>query len=282
MTIFPRLTPVTEHELARVHPIADQAAAGPVLTARSISVSLAGRPILQGVDLDLYPGEVHAIIGPSGCGKSTFISTLNRMIDLTLPAAKVEGEIHLNGGPVFPSAINPADLRHKIAMVFQRPNPFPFSIRKNMEFALKANGDRNRAGYDAKIESALRAVNLWDRLQDRLRDPATSLSGGEQQRLCIARALLSEPEVILFDEPCSALDPISCTAIEELIQQLKRRCAVVIVTHNLAQAQRISDTCSVFWLRNGRGEVIETGPTEQVMQAPQQEITRSYINGEFC
>jgi len=181
-----------------------------------------------------------------------------------------------------PNASDGTLLRNKIGMVFQRPNPFPFSVRRNMEFALKANGDRDRKSYDDKIEEALRLVNLWDRLKDRMSDPATCLSGGEQQRLCIARALLSDPDVILFDEPCSALDPISCTAIEELILRLKQRCAVAIVTHNLAQARRVADRCAVFWMRDGSGEVIETGAIDQVMNTPKQETTRAYINGEFC
>jgi phosphate transport system ATP-binding protein len=254
----------------------------PVLETRDVGVRFAGRHIVRNVNLTLNRNEILAIIGPSGCGKSTFITTLNRMIHHTLPAAEIEGEVELNGESVFLSSTRATDLRSKIAMVFQRPNPFPFSVRMNLEFALKANGDRRRAGYADKIERALRSVNLWDRLKDRLEETATCLSGGEQQRLCIARSLLSEPDVILFDEPCSALDPISCTAIEELILDLKHRCAIIIVTHNLAQARRISDRCAVFWLRNGSGEVIETGPTDRVMRRPEQEITRAYINGEFC
>ncbi|MGR3624556.1 phosphate ABC transporter ATP-binding protein [Pseudophaeobacter sp.] len=282
MNIISRLSepkPAAAGHTAQVVPCP---AGPPVLEARAIRVGLAGRDIIRDVNLSLQPNEILAIIGPSGCGKSTFVSTLNRMIHHTLPTAKVEGEIWLNGGLVFPSSASAADLRCKVAMVFQRPNPFPFSIRMNMEFALKANGDRYRPGYADKIEQALRSVNLWDRLKDRMNDVATRLSGGEQQRLCIARALLSDPDVILFDEPCSALDPVSCTAIETLIQDLKQRCSVIIVTHNLAQARRVSDRCAMFWLRDGSGEVIETGPTDRIMTAPNHEITRAYINGEFC
>ena len=260
-------------------PVADPT---PVLSAQSVGVRLDGRYIVRNVDLSLYPNEILAIIGPSGCGKSTFITTLNQMIYHTLPAAKVEGEIHFNGERLLTASTDATLLRNKIGMVFQRPNPFPFSVRRNMEFALKANGDRRRAGYDDKIEEALRLVNLWYCLKDRMNDPATCLSGGEQQRLCIARVLVSDPDVILFDEPCSALDPISCTVIEELILRLRQRCAVAIVTHNLAQARRIADRCAVFWLGNGIGEVIEVGLIDQIMNAPEQEITRAYINGEFC
>ncbi|MFW8595522.1 phosphate ABC transporter ATP-binding protein [Cribrihabitans neustonicus] len=254
----------------------------PVLQAEGLTVTLEGRDILRDVSLTLHRNEILAVIGPSGCGKSTFVTTLNRMIEHTLPAAQVTGRISLHGAQIYPSSVPPAALRNRIAMVFQRPNPFPFSIRKNMEFALKAAGDRDRAGYGAKIETALRAVNLWRSLKDRLQDRATNLSGGEQQRLCIARALLSDPDVILFDEPCSALDPISCTAIERLIHDLRQRCAVIVVTHNLAQARRISDRCAFFWQQGGTGVVLETGPTEMMMTGAQNEITRAYINGEFC
>mmetsp|Transcript_29638 Transcript_29638/g.58603 ORF Transcript_29638/g.58603 Transcript_29638/m.58603 type:complete len:205 (-) Transcript_29638:359-973(-) len=204
------------------------------------------------------------------------------MIEHTLPEAEVEGHVTLNGEQVLPASEDATHLRNKIGMVFQRPNPFPFSVQRNMEFALKANGDHKRSGYADKIEEAFRLVNLWDRLKDRMNDSATCLSGGEQQRLCIARALLSDPDVILFDEPCSALDPISCTAIEHLILRLKERCSVLIVTHNLAQARRISDRCAVFWLRNGSGEVIEVGTMDQVVNDPKDKITRAYINGEAC
>ncbi|MEL7093373.1 MAG: phosphate ABC transporter ATP-binding protein [Pseudomonadota bacterium] len=254
----------------------------PVLSAHGVSVRLGERHIVRDVDLSLNPNEILAVIGPSGCGKSTFIATLNRMIEHTLPAAEVEGQIKLNGTQILPAMNDATHLRNKIGMVFQRPNPFPFSVQRNMEFALKANGDHDRSGYADKIEEALRLVNLWDRLDGRLNDPATCLSGGEQQRLCIARALLSDPDVILFDEPCSALDPISCTAIEELILRLKERCSVLIVTHNLAQARRIADRCAVFWLREGSGEVIECGTMQQIVDTPKEQITRAYIRGEFC
>ncbi|WP_299622914.1 phosphate ABC transporter ATP-binding protein [uncultured Tateyamaria sp.] len=254
----------------------------PALQANGITVSLNGRKLLRDVSLSVQPNEIMAIIGPSGCGKTTFLTTLNRMIHHTLPAATVEGDIVLNGRRVFPSDENPADLRCRIAMIFQRPNPFPFSIRMNMEFALKAAGDRDKASYPDKIEKNLRAVNLWDALKDRLNDTATSLSGGEQQRLCIARALLSGPDVVLFDEPCSALDPISSTAVEELISELKTERSIVIVTHNLAQAARISDHCAFFFSEDGSGRLMELGPTDQIMNHPRQETTRAYVNGEVC
>jgi phosphate transport system ATP-binding protein len=281
MTVSPKNHSGFDH--AMMHPIELQSSKRtPVLETKAVGVQLADRYIVRDVNLSIGQNEILSIIGPSGCGKSTFISTLNRMTCYTLPEAKVHGEVYLKGELVSTPMVNETSLRKKIGMVFQRPNPFPFSVRHNMEFALKATGNYRRTEYDDKIEEALSMVKLWNRLKDHMNDPATCLSGGEQQRLCIARALMSDPDVILFDEPCSALDPISSTAVEDLISSLKERCAVIIVTHNLAQARRIADRCAVFWVGDDCGEVIEEGPIDQVMNNPNKAITRAYINGEFC
>jgi len=252
------------------------------LSARGVQVRLGRRVLLADVSVDLNRGEVLAIIGPSGCGKSTFITALNGMICHTLPEAKVSGQIALAGEPVPEGRRGQDILRRRVAMVFQRPNPFPFSIRRNLEFALRAAGLYTKGETAARIEDGLRAVGLWDRVKDRLGDPATCLSGGEQQRLCIARALICEPDVILLDEPCSALDPLSCKAIEALLADLRQRAAICIVTHNIAQARRVSDRCAVFWSENGTGHVLECGPMEQVLFRPTHRVTRDYVNGELC
>jgi phosphate transport system ATP-binding protein len=256
---------------------------GPVvLQADEISVRLGERLLLADVSVSLRRGEVLAIIGPSGCGKSTFITTLNGMIRHTLPEAEVTGRIALGGAAVLPGPAGQDLLRRRVAMVFQRPNPFPYSIRRNLEFALRAAGLHDRAEGGRRIEEALQAVRLWDRVKDRLDDPAICLSGGEQQRLCIARALVSGPEVILLDEPCSALDPVSSKAIETLVTDLRHRAAICIVTHNLAQAQRISDRCALFWSETGTGRLLEAGTIAQMLRHPTHHITRAYVNGECC
>ncbi len=253
----------------------------PVMEISDLGVQLGDRQIIDNVSLRLEKNKILAIIGPSGCGKTTFISTLNRMIDHTLPQAKVTGTVCLNGESIYSCELEISELRKKIGMVFQRPNPFPFSINKNMEFALKACGDHQTSGYRRKIEQVLSSVNLWNSLKDRLDDSATRLSGGEQQRLCIARALLSNPDVLLFDEPCSSLDPISSAHIEELIASLKTQCSIIIVTHNLAQAKRISDRCALFWHRDDSGCLVEEGNTRKLMSKPEQEITRLYVSGQL-
>jgi phosphate transport system ATP-binding protein len=262
-----------------VIPAADEPA---TLTAADISVRLGQRLLLANVSVELRRGEVLAIIGPSGCGKSTFITALNGMIRHTLPEAAVCGRIVLAGAEVPQGRMGQDMLRRRVSMVFQRPNPFPYSIRRNLEFALRANGLSDRAEGAQRIEDSLQAVSLWERVKNRLDDPATCLSGGEQQRLCIARALICQPDVILLDEPCSALDPVSCKAIETLVTDLRRRAAICIVTHNLAQAQRVSDRCALFWSETGTGRLLESGPTGQMLRRPAHPITRAYVNGECC
>jgi phosphate transport system ATP-binding protein len=276
ISLYPRLAPA--------RPVAPEPAqTGPVaLQADGVSVRLGERLLLADVSVSLRRGEVLAIIGPSGCGKSTFITTLNGMIRHTLPEAEVTGRIALAGAAVLPGPAGQDLLRRHVAMVFQRPNPFPYSIRRNLEFALRAAGLHDRAEGVRRIEDALQAVRLWDRVKDRMDDPATCLSGGEQQRLCIARALISHPDVILLDEPCSALDPVSCKAIETLVLDLRCRAAICIVTHNLAQAQRISDRCALFWSETGTGRLLEAGTTAQMLRHPTHPTTRAYVNGECC
>jgi phosphate transport system ATP-binding protein len=239
---------------------------------------------VEGITLTVEPCAVTAFIGPSGCGKSTVLRTLNRMHEVT-PGARADGEVRLDGQDVYAADVDPVNVRRTVGMVFQRPNPFPtMSIYDNVIAGLKLAGRRRRRGsYDGVVESALRAAHLWDEVKDRLARPGSGLSGGQQQRLCIARALAVEPQVLLMDEPCSALDPISTLAIEDLMHQLKERLTIVIVTHNMQQASRVSDTTAFLNLAEvgGPGRLVEIGPTEQMFRQPQQQATEDYISGRF-
>jgi phosphate transport system ATP-binding protein len=230
---------------------------------------------VKGVSLAVKPNTVLAIIGPSGCGKSTFLRCLNRMHEL-VPGARSEGKVVLDGDDLYAGDVNPVQLRRRVGMVFQRPNPFPtMSIEDNVAAGLKLNGiGGNRAEV---VEKTLRRAALWDEVKDRLDASALSLSGGQQQRLCIARALAVEPEVLLMDEPASALDPIATAKIEELIHELKERYTVVIVTHNMQQAARVSDETAFFYL----GELVEHGTTEQIFTNPRESRTEDYVTGKF-
>ena len=239
---------------------------------------------VEGVSMTIAPRSVTALIGPSGCGKSTFLRTLNRMHEV-IPGARVDGSVKINGEDLYGSKVDPVDVRRKVGMVFQRPNPFPtMSIADNVLAGVKLNGGRlPKAEADAIVEKALRGANLWEEVKDRLDKPGSSLSGGQQQRLCIARAIAVEPDVILMDEPCSALDPISTIAIEELIEQLKADYTIVIVTHNMQQAARISETTAFFNLAGpGKpGRLVEVGPTERMFSSPTEKSTEDYISGRF-
>jgi phosphate transport system ATP-binding protein len=219
---------------------------------------------------------VTALIGPSGCGKSTFLRSINRMNAL-LPGVRHEGSIILDDADVYDSQMDLVTLRRRVGMVFQRWNPFPKSIYDNVAYGPKVNGIRNRADLDAIVESSLRRAALWDEVKDRLRQSALGLSGGQQQRLCIARALANEPEVLLLDEPASALDPIATQKVEELLYELKRELTIIIVTHNLQQAARVSDTTAFFYL----GRLIEVGQTDRMFTSPTNERTDAYITGRF-
>jgi len=233
--------------------------------------------VLHGIDLKIHPRQVTAIIGPSGCGKSVFLRTLNRMHEL-IPGARLDGKILLDGEDIYARGVDPVLVRRRIGMVFQKPNPFPtMSIYDNVVAGLKLAGERKRTRLDEVAERSLRGAALWDEVNDRLDKPGTSLSGGQQQRLCIARALAIEPEVLLMDEPCSALDPISTLRIEELAREIAKDVAIVMVTHNMQQAARVSDHTAFFLM----GEVVEFGDTSQIFTNPKDKRTEEYVTGRF-
>jgi len=235
------------------------------------------RRALEQITVRIKPNEVTALIGPSGCGKSTFLRTLNRMNDI-VPGARVEGAVTIDGQDIYAPSIDVVDLRRRVGMVFQKSNPFPKSIFDNIAYGLRINrltGSREELG--GRVEASLQSAALWDEVKDRLHASALALSGGQQQRLCIARALAVEPEILLMDEPASALDPIATQRIEELIYQLKSRYTIVIVTHNMQQAARVSDVTAFFWL----GRLIEVGRTNRIFTAPSEKLTEDYVTGRF-
>ena len=231
---------------------------------------------LKNVSLDIEERQITALIGPSGCGKSTFLKTLNRMNDL-VPNVKITGKVVLDGEDIYAKGVDVTLLRKKVGMVFQSPNPFPMSIYDNIAYGPRLHGVKRRMQLDEIVEKSLRGAAIWDEVKDRLKKNALGLSGGQQQRLCIARALAVEPEVLLMDEPTSALDPISTSKIEELCSQLKQNYTIVIVTHNMQQAARISDKTAFFLL----GEIVEAGETEQIFSMPKDKRTEEYITGRF-
>jgi phosphate transport system ATP-binding protein len=226
--------------------------------------------------MEIEKNKVTAIIGPSGCGKSTFIRSLNRMNDL-VPSCITKGDIFFDGMEIYEKDLDVYTLRKRVGMVFQKPNPFPMSVYDNISYGPRIHGEKNKKKLDKIVEYTLKSAALWDEVSDRLDDPALGLSGGQQQRLCIARTLTVKPDVILFDEPCSALDPISTSKIEDLIRELKERYTIVIVTHNMQQAARISDYTAFFLL----GEIIEFGSTLQIFENPNDKRTEDYITGKF-
>ena len=235
------------------------------------------RRVLEQITLQIRPNEVTALIGPSGCGKSTFLRTLNRMNDI-VPGTRVEGAVTIDGKDIYAPSVDVVDLRRRVGMVFQKSNPFPKSIFDNVAYGLRINRlTRSREELGGRVETSLKSAALWDEVKDRLHTSALSLSGGQQQRLCIARALAVEPEILLMDEPASALDPIATQKIEELIYQLKSRYTIVIVTHNMQQAARVSDVTAFFWL----GKLIERGRTDRIFTAPAEKLTEDYVTGRF-
>lgn len=250
----------------------------PHLKVSDLSVSYGGCKVLEGVSLDIHKGCITALIGPSGCGKTSFLSAINRLTDL-IPGATADGHILMDGENLLGRSVDTLMLRRRIGMIFQKPNPFPLSIRRNLELPLREHGVRDRGALDARIERAFRDTGLWDEVKDRLGGPALSLSGGQQQRLCIARALVLEPEILLMDEPCSALDPISSGVVEELIISLRGRYTVVIVTHNLAQARRVANYAAFFWMKERVGKLIEFGHCQRLFEAPDHDLTAAYISG---
>ena len=247
------------------------------LDLKDVNIYYGAFHAVSDVSLAVPPRSVTAFIGPSGCGKSTVLRTLNRMHEV-IPGGRVEGSVLLDGEDIYGSGVDPVSVRKTIGMVFQRPNPFPtMSIRDNVIAGLRLQGVRSRDILDQTAERSLLAANLWNEVKDRLDKPGGGLSGGQQQRLCIARAIAVQPDVLLMDEPCSALDPISTLAIEDLIAELKRDYTIVIVTHNMQQASRTSDYTAFMYL----GELIEYGPTEKIFTAPDNKRTEQYITGRF-
>jgi phosphate transport system ATP-binding protein len=247
------------------------------MTGRKVSVFYGEKQALKEVDIDIRSDEVTAFIGPSGCGKSTFLRCLNRMND-TISSARVTGEIKLDGQDIYGKELDVVQLRARVGMVFQKPNPFPKSIYENIAYGPRIHGlGSSKAEMDQLVEKSLRRAGLWDEVKDRLSESGTALSGGQQQRLCIARAIAVNPEVILMDEPCSALDPIATAKIEELIEELRGRYAIVIVTHNMQQAARVSQKTAFFHL----GTMVEYGSTTEIFTAPKMEKTKDYITGRY-
>jgi phosphate transport system ATP-binding protein len=233
--------------------------------------------VLHDISIGLHANQVSAFIGPSGCGKSTFLRTLNRMNDI-IPGTRVEGDVLIDNRHVYAAGTDVVDLRRRVGMVFQKSNPFPKSIFENVAYGIRVNGmARDRADLSDRVEESLQHAALWDEVKDRLHASAFALSGGQQQRLCIARALAVRPEILLMDEPASALDPIATQRIEELIYDLKRNYTIVIVTHNMQQAARVSDRTAFFWL----GKLVEYGRTDQIFTTPKEKLTEDYITGRF-
>jgi phosphate transport system ATP-binding protein len=246
------------------------------IETRNLNFFYGDKKALKNINLKCLSNKVTAIIGPSGCGKSTFIRALNRMNDVIL-GTRVEGEVFLDGQNIYLPKVDVVELRRRVGMVFQKPNPFPKSIFDNVAYGLRINGMRDKKKIEKIVEKSLKEAALWDEIKDRLRENAFGLSGGQQQRLCIARSLAVEPEVILFDEPCSAIDPIATAKIEDLIQKLKESYTVVIVTHNMQQAARVSDYTAFMML----GELIEYGVTSKIFTNPKNKLTEDYITGRF-
>ncbi len=247
-----------------------------MMTANDLCLWYGSTQALKNISMDIPEKSITALIGPSGCGKSTFLKTLNRMNDL-VPDVRITGEVCYQGENIYAPGVNVNELRRQVGMVFQKPNPFPMSIYDNIAYGPRTHGIRSRAKLDEIVETSLRSAAIWDETKDRLRKSALGLSGGQQQRLCIARALAVEPQVLLMDEPTSALDPISTSKIEELAISLKERYTIVIVTHNMQQAVRISDRTAFFLL----GELIENGDTETLFSQPADKRTEDYITGRF-
>ena len=248
----------------------------PVISAKDLNLWYGDFKALKSISLDVGEREITALIGPSGCGKSTFLKTLNRMNDL-VPGVRIEGDVRLKGEDIFAREMELTDLRRRVGMVFQKANPFPMSIYDNIAYGPRTHGIHNKAQLDEIVERSLRGAAIWDEVKDRLNKSALGMSGGQQQRLCIARALAVEPEVLLMDEPTSALDPISTSKVEELATELKEKYTIVMVTHNMQQAARISDKTAFFLL----GELVEMGPTERVFATPVDKRTEDYISGRF-
>ncbi|NVY96838.1 phosphate ABC transporter ATP-binding protein [Lactobacillus sp. DCY120] len=247
-----------------------------IMTAHDVHLFYGKKEALKGIDLGIREHEITALIGPSGCGKSTFLRTLNRMNDL-IPSVKITGKIELDGQDIYAPNMDTVQLRKRVGMVFQQPNPFPFSIYDNVTYGLKLAGVKDRQTLDAAVESSLRAAAIWDDVKDKLGQSALALSGGQQQRVCIARVIAVQPELILLDEPTSALDPISATKVENTLLDLRENYTIVIVTHSMHQASRISDRTAFFY----QGDLIEYDRTKKIFMNPTHQETEDYISGRF-
>ncbi|MBB3205549.1 phosphate transport system ATP-binding protein [Rhodopirellula rubra] len=249
-----------------------------MITTENLCVSYNGRTVLRDATIEAKPGSILGLVGPSGCGKSSFLAALNRLTEI-IPGASVSGRIQFDGQDIdtaFPSSV---ELRRHIGMIFQKPNPFAMSIRRNLELPLREHGIHDRQHLGQICESVLRDVGLWDEVSTRLDQSALNLSGGQQQRLCIARAIAIKPQVLLMDEPCSSLDPMSAERVEQLIDSMRGQYTILIVTHNLAQARRLSDQITIFWTEDGVGRIIEQGDTETVFNETSNAIVDSYLTG---
>jgi phosphate transport system ATP-binding protein len=272
---------ISSADLAQDRPstatVGDVTVADPRMTCRNVDVWYGAKQAIKGVSLDIGKNEVLSMIGPSGCGKSTFLRCLNRMND-TIDGCRVTGSIKLDEQDIYDKGLDPVPLRAQVGMVFQKPNPFPKSIYENVAYGPRIHGlTNNKAELDELVEGSLRKAGLWNEVKDRLDQPGTGLSGGQQQRLCIARTIAVSPEVILMDEPCSALDPIATAIIEELIDELRANYSIAIVTHSMQQAARVSQRTAYFHL----GDLIEVGETNQIFTNPQHRLTEDYITGRF-
>ena len=257
--------------------VGDVTVSSPRMTSRNVHVWYGDKHAIKDVSLDIGRNEVLSMIGPSGCGKSTFLRCLNRMND-TIDICRVKGDIKLDGNDIYDKRMDPVALRVQVGMVFQKPNPFPKSIYDNIVYGLKIHGlVKDKMEMDERVEASLRRASLWDEVKDYLDQPGTGLSGGQQQRLCIARAIAVEPEVILMDEPCSALDPIATAKIEELIDELRKNYSIAIVTHSMQQAARVSQRTAYFHL----GDLVEVGETSRIFTNPSHKLTEDYITGRF-
>ena len=255
----------------------DPTPGAPKIDVSGLDFYYSARRVLEQITVQIRPNEVTALIGPSGCGKSTFLRSLNRMNDI-VPGARVTGAVCIDGQDIYATSVDVVDLRRRVGMVFQKSNPFPKSIFDNVAYGLRINRlTRSHEELRARVESSLKSAALWEEVKDRLQTSALALSGGQQQRLCIARALAVEPEILLMDEPASALDPIATQRIEELIYQLKTRYTIVIVTHNMQQAARVSDVTAFFWL----GKLVECDRTNKIFTAPSEKLTEDYVTGRF-
>ena len=250
----------------------------PLVRASGLSLRYGRTAAFEDVTFDVHAGCITALVGPSGCGKTSFLNCINRLTDL-MPSTRVSGSLHLGDIDLLDPRLDVTELRRRVGMVFQRPNPFPLSIRRNLDLPLREHGMKSRPRRDDAIERALRDVGLWEEVKSRLESPALMLSGGQQQRLCLARALVLDPEVLLMDEPCSALDPLAGAVVEDLVAGLRGRMTILIVTHNLAQARRLADWAALFWKEGDAGRLVEHGAVQHLFDTPKEKLTAAYVRG---